>query len=86
MDELQKLFVDNQRILDEKNYKYEIVIAFWLAVHLDKLDIAKMIFELHKIMDGILRGMRRRGQKHIEEFRKSRKLPLKPQKKSILPL
>ena len=34
IDELKKSFLDLQKQTDEKNYKYEVMIAFWLAIEL----------------------------------------------------
>ena len=39
-DELEKNLVDVKKIFDTKTFKYEILIAFWLCIHLERLELA----------------------------------------------
>jgi len=41
-DELEKSFADVKKVLDSRTYKYEVLIAFWITVHLQKLEAAKL--------------------------------------------
>lgn len=34
LDDLEKSFEDLRKTVDEKEFKYEVMISFWLAVHL----------------------------------------------------
>jgi hypothetical protein len=33
-DDLEKSFGDIKKVLDVNTYKYEVLIAFWLTIHL----------------------------------------------------
>ena len=39
-DDLEKSFADIKKVFDQRLFKYEVLISFWLAVHLEKLSIA----------------------------------------------
>ena len=39
-DELEKSLNDVKKIFDPKTFKYEILICFWLCVHLERLELA----------------------------------------------
>jgi hypothetical protein len=40
MEDLDKNFADAKKIFDGRTFKYEILISFWLTVHLEKLSYA----------------------------------------------
>jgi len=41
-DDLEKSFADVKKVLDQRTFKYEVLIAFWLTIHLKKLEAAKL--------------------------------------------
>lgn len=41
-DDLEKSFADIKKILDNRTFKYEVLISFWLSIHLQKLESAKL--------------------------------------------
>lgn len=40
MEDLDKNYADTKKIFDNRTYKYELLISFWLTVHLEKLTYA----------------------------------------------
>jgi hypothetical protein len=40
MEELVKNVNDLKKIVDAKTFKFEVAIAFWMSVHLQKLEYA----------------------------------------------
>ena len=45
MDDLQKSFADIKKIFDDRLFKYEVLMAFWLAVHQQKLEFVKFVYD-----------------------------------------
>ena len=38
-DELEKSFQEARKILDTRNFKYCVLISFWLCIHLERLEL-----------------------------------------------
>lgn len=80
IDELKKSFLDLQKQTDEKNYKYEVMIAFWLAIELQKDEEARTMVSIDPLVSQIIINLRENGtvyQKH------QRKLMLKREKNNL---
>ena len=41
--DLEKSFLDLKKTVEDTQFKHEIMIAFWLAIHIGELDIAQLI-------------------------------------------
>ena len=82
-DELEKNFIDTKKTSDQRTYKYEVLIAFWLSIHLSRLQIAQMIHDLDPILEKILSTLRRKGRDLLEEERQKKQAKIKGKKKSI---
>ena len=56
-DDLEKSFADIKKVYDPRLFKYEALISFWLAVHLQKLDFVQMMSKqdviIEKVVDSI---------------------------------
>ena len=39
-DDLEKNLVDVKKIFDSRTFKYEVLISFWLCIHLERLELA----------------------------------------------
>jgi hypothetical protein len=39
-DQLEKSFADLKKQQNNKHFKFEVLLAFWLCVHLEKLESA----------------------------------------------
>jgi hypothetical protein len=57
LDDLKKSFEDLRKTVDEKAFKYEVMISFWLAVHLLKLDEARCLYELDPLMAKVVNNL-----------------------------
>ena len=61
---MEKNFADVSKIFESRTYKYEVLIAFWLCIHLERLDLAQMVHRMDPILEKILQNLRR-GAKDI---------------------
>ncbi|CDW71841.1 UNKNOWN [Stylonychia lemnae] len=66
-DELEKSFADVKKVLDNRTYKYEVLIAFWITVHLQKLEAAKLVYDLDPIIEKMVTNLRSAGQYLLDE-------------------
>ena len=57
-NELKKSFLDLKKSVDDKTYKYEIMIAFWLAVDLLKNEEAATMIEIDPLVAEIVINLR----------------------------
>ena len=64
---MKKNFEDVQKIFDVRTFKYEVLVAFWLSIHLEKLEILKMVHELDPILEKIISNMRKKGKFLLSE-------------------
>ena len=46
IEELKKSFLDLQKTTDERTYKYEVMLAFWLAIEKEKVEEARAMVEI----------------------------------------
>jgi len=51
IDELKKSFLDLQKQTDERTYKYEVMIAFWLAIDLGKDQEARTMISIDPLVE-----------------------------------
>lgn len=49
-DELNKSFEDLKKCVDDRQYKYEAMIAFWLAVHMGRLPEARQMYNVDPLI------------------------------------
>lgn len=61
IDELKKSFLDLQKQTDEKNYKYEVMLAFWLSVELLKDEEARTMVSIDPLVEQIVINLRENG-------------------------
>ncbi len=53
-DELEKNYIDVKKIFDSRTFKYEVLISFWLSIHLERLDLAQLVHQQDSILEKIL--------------------------------
>lgn len=68
-DGLEKSFGDIKKTFDSRTFKYEALIAFWLTVHLEKLETAKMVYDLDPIIEKVVASLRMQGKELIENLK-----------------
>ena len=69
-DELKKSFMDLEKQTDEKTYKYEVMIAFWLAIELQKEEEARTMISIDPLVEQIVINLRENGQVFQKQQRK----------------
>jgi hypothetical protein len=61
IEELKKSFLDLKKIVDERTYKYEVMLAFWLSIELEKVEEARVLVEIDPIIEQIVINLRDNG-------------------------
>lgn len=69
LDDLKKSFEDLKKIVDEKAFKYEVMLSFWLAIHLEKIEEARCLFELDPLMGKVVSNLLNYGKVILEKRR-----------------
>ncbi len=72
MEDLDKNFADSKKIFDSRTFKYEILISFWLTVHLEKLPYAQFIYSQDTIIEKMLQTLRKNNSPMKSGDRKSK--------------
>jgi len=57
---LEKNFSDIKKIFDQRTFKYEVLIAFWLCIHLERLELAQYIMAQDTIVEKILANLKKK--------------------------
>jgi len=78
---MEQAFADIKKTFDAKGFKYEVLIAFWLSIHLQRLPTAQHLYSLDPIIEKILINLRKHGQEYLEQARQRK---LKQQKSKLL--
>lgn len=66
MEDLDKNYKDVKKIFDSRTFKYEMLIAFWLCLHLERLDIAQLTLEQDSILEKIIVNLRKNGAELLQ--------------------
>lgn len=69
-----KSFDDLKKTVDDRTFKYEVMLSFWLSVHLLKLDEAKILLNLDSLMGKVVSNLREHGQILLKKKRIKEKL------------
>ena len=83
MEDLDKNFADTKKIFDSRTYKYELLISFWLTVHLEKLQYAMFIHSLDSIIEKMLQTLRKNSITTKSGDRKTKSNRTNPEKTGI---
>jgi len=51
-------------------YRHEVLVAFWMSIHLMQLDCAQKILTLDKMLEQIVKNLRKNGAYILERYRK----------------
>ena len=57
LDDLEKSFADIKKMYDPRLFKYEVLLSFWLAVHMQKLEFTKLLYGEDIIVENVVRNM-----------------------------
>ena len=68
-DDLEKSFADIKKVFDHRTFKYEVLIAFWLTIHLQKLEASKLVYDLDPIIEKVVKNLRNAGKAVLDEKR-----------------
>ena len=68
IDELKKSFLDLKKTVNDRDFKCDALIAFWLCVELEKLEEAKFLSKMEPIVAKTIKNIRENG--HIVKKKK----------------
>ena len=61
LPELKKSLLDAKNNLDPRTFKFEVLICFWLSLHMKLLEFAQHLYNTDPLLDKILTNMRKSG-------------------------
>ena len=67
MEDLVASFNECKKNMDAKMFKFEVLICFWLSVHLVKTEYAQYLCLEDPLIDKILQNLRKYGRDYIVE-------------------
>ena len=62
---MEKTIGEVRKIFDQRTFKYEVLICFWLCIHLDRLELAQLLYDHDPIVEKILVNMRKSGKELV---------------------
>ena len=62
MEELRKNVIIGKSMLEPKTFKFEILVCFWLTIHLQELEFAQYFYEQDPLIEKILSNLRSTGK------------------------
>lgn len=62
LDDLKKSFEDLRKTIDEKAFKYEVMLSFWLAIHIEKIDEARCCYDLDPLIGKVVSNLLNYGK------------------------
>ena len=65
MQELKRTSDESPDKKAKIEFKYEVMLCFWFAVHREQVDMVRMIFDIDPIIDKILRVIRITGAEEL---------------------
>ena len=73
--------------MDDRTFKYEVMISFWLATHMGKLPEAQFLYNLDPLIQKVVKNLRQNGRrilakKNERTFRRSQSIFSTKKKKS----
>lgn len=71
-----KSFDDLRKTVDDRTFKYEVMLSFWLSIHLMKLEEARLLLSLDPLMGKVVGNLREHGQVLLKKKRIKEKIKL----------
>ena len=59
--EMKTAFRDLVEFVDARTYKYEVMLAFWLAIELDKVEEAQALVTIDPLLERVVLNLRENG-------------------------
>ena len=69
IDDMEKSFKDLQKSVDANTFRYECMLAFWLAIHLQLKEAAVAILQLDEIIKKVVENLRKFGETTLNNKR-----------------
>lgn len=69
MEEFKKNVLFGKKTIEAKTFKFEILVCFWLTIHLQYIDFARFVLEQDPLLEKILQNLRKTGKEILAEER-----------------
>lgn len=81
---MEKSLADIKKVFEPRLFKYEVLIAFWLAVHLQKLSFAQLLAEQDPIVRSVIDTIWSCGQAALQEKKEKVELEKRQARQSVI--
>ena len=62
-EDLEKSFLDLKKTVDEKTFRYEVMMALWLCLNLKEIDAARTMLKVdEELVSTVLVNLRKNGE------------------------
>lgn len=58
-EEYEQAIEEARRLLDGRDFRYEVLLSFWLCIYLEKPFFAQMVFELDPVVEKVVSNLQR---------------------------
>jgi hypothetical protein len=62
IEDLKRSFIDCGKILEERTFKFELLICFWVSIHLKRMEAAQYIFDQDPLIEKVMYNLKRQGR------------------------
>lgn len=74
IDDMVKSFQDLRESVDERSFRYECMLAFWLSIHLQLKEAAVAILQLDGLIQRVIVNLREFGKQLLQKKREKEEL------------
>ena len=62
-EDLEKSFLDLKKTVDDKTFRYEVMLSMWLAIHLKEVEAARTMLKVdEELTSTVLVNLRKNGE------------------------
>lgn len=65
MEEFKKNIILAKKSLEPKTFKFDILVCFWLSLHLQYIDFARFLMDQDPLLEKILQNLRKTGKEKL---------------------
>ena len=72
--------MDAKKTMESKTFKYQVLVCFWVTVHLQRFQSAQFIYEMDPLVEKVIANLRKQGRDIIMDIRQERQAKLDAKK------
>ena len=66
-DEMEKSFMNLAATVTKQAFRHELLVAFWLAIHLEQPAEARIIMDIDPVVQDVVDSLYKNGATYIEK-------------------